>query len=409
MYISRSISLYVSPQLELVVSVQYNTPQISHQSVQLYLFTRAVNFKFTLSFNSSSTCSICTNKLLPPLALPPNITTPLPLTTPPTYTMYITPEKELYTIIQQFYSGKYADIAALDLDTEFDFTNILYDIEAQFYKIRAHLALADYNSATAALSTLMHNISTNAEKNLIDAQTAELLHNDTKVLNSFIDFKKLNTIDHDLLESIDNSTPSLAYIYKRIILHEATAAGAETLSSPELDLEAYVFSLFSSASSSGKDVDTNKVADLKRHYSDVLILDFAAAWLGLSGATSSTGANDDSNITAKNSYYFFEELTSSSNTDSAKNVINLLAAHLKLCNLPEALECLEKLKTETDIKPEWEYSLLINKIALASTTMNSEERAQLIQEIKQKFPTSSYVKDLEEKSQLFDTIVQEYN
>lgn len=323
--------------------------------------------------------------------------------------MYITPEKELYTIIQQFYSGKYADIAALDLDTEFDFTNILYDIEAQFYKIRAHLALADYNSATAALSTLMHNISTNAEKNLIDAQTAELLHNDTKVLNSFIDFKKLNTIDHDLLESIDNSTPSLAYIYKRIILHEATAAGAETLSSPELDLEAYVFSLFSSASSSGKDVDTNKVADLKRHYSDVLILDFAAAWLGLSGATSSTGANDDSNITAKNSYYFFEELTSSSNTDSAKNVINLLAAHLKLCNLPEALECLEKLKTETDIKPEWEYSLLINKIALASTTMNSEERAQLIQEIKQKFPTSSYVKDLEEKSQLFDTIVQEYN
>lgn len=317
--------------------------------------------------------------------------------------MYLTPEKELYTIIQQFYSGKYADIAALDLNSEFDFSNILYNIEAHFYKIRAQLALNDFSSASSQLSILSQLISSNRVANKIDSQTSSLLEKDIQTLNAFIEFKSSQTINQEILDSIDNSTPSLALIYKSIILN---TANQNTLS-PELDLESYIFNLFTNSS-----FNNSQFKDLKSHYSDVLILDFAASWLGLAHSSTSTDDhdNDNDNLNAKHSYYFFEELTSSSNTDSIKNVINLLASHLKLNNLPEANDCLAKLETldQSTAKNEWIYSLLINKIALASTTLNSSDRVHLIDQISTQFPNSSYVKDLNEKSQLFDSIVAEY-
>lgn len=318
--------------------------------------------------------------------------------------MYLTPEKELYTIIQQFYSGKFSDIVSLDLDAEFDFSNILYDIEAHFYKIRSYLILQDYSNASKFLTDIEQKVSLNKEKDLIDSKTTDLLINDIKVLNSFIDFKKLNSIDNSLLDSIDDNTPSLALIYKKIILSDSKISPT----SPDLDLESYLYLLFSNSILEKKEIDINTITNLKNHYSDSLILDFAIAWLGLS---KSTNLNDnDSIINAKNSYYFFDELASSSNTDSIKNTINLLACQLKLGNIPESLECLEKLKSydQKESLKSWDYSLLINKIALESINLNSTERNSLIAQIKSEFPDSDYVKDLNEKDELFTSIVNTY-
>ncbi|KAG0677802.1 hypothetical protein C6P40_005492 [Pichia californica] len=319
--------------------------------------------------------------------------------------MYLTPEKELYTIIQQYYSGKYSDITSLDLDAEFDFSNVLYDIEAHFYKIRSYLILEDYSNAAELLNIIEKKIISNNENNLIDSKTSNLLINDVKILNSFIDFKKLNLIDHELLNSIDNNTPSLALIYKKIIESNSKIS----ISSPDLDLESFIYLLFLNSNIENKEIDLKIIKNLKSHYSDSLILDFAIAWLGLS---KSTIINDDDSIAnIKNSYYFFDELSSSSNTDSIKNTINLLACQLKLGNIPEALECIEKLKSfnEKDTLKSWNYSLLINKIALESIKLNSVDRLSLIEKIKKDFPESSYVKDLNEKDDLFTSIVSTYN
>lgn len=315
--------------------------------------------------------------------------------------MYITPEKELYSIIQQFHSGKYAEIAHLDLDAEFDFSNILYDIEANFYKIRSLIKLNDFTKASESLTELDFKITKNTESNQIDAQTANLFQTDIKVLNAYIDFKKFNSIDTTLLNSIDTKTPSLALVYKHIILNDSNTS-SDSIDSPDLDFESYLYTLLASS----PDNAINIVSNLKSHYSDSLIIDFAVAWLGLAA----TQLNNDT-VNTKNSYYFFEELTSSSNTDSIKNSISLLVSHLKLGNIPEANDCLQKIVSldQSSFLPSWDYSLLINKIALASQALNSTERETLTQQIATKFPNSPYVNDLKEKSDLFDSIVASFN
>lgn len=209
-------------------------------------------------------------------------------------------------------------------------------------------------------------------------------------------------VDAELLDSVDTEIPSLALVYKSIIQPDANIS----IASPDLDLEAFVFTLFSK---DADNIDPKTISQFKKHYSDSLILDFAVSWLGLVNTTLDSNTNDaDSPINLKNSYYFFDELTSSSNTDSAKNLINLLACQLKLGNIPESIECIEKLDT-LNVNPKWTYSLLINKIALNSLTSNSLERNRLIEELKNKFPNSPYVHDLNEKSELFDSIVESYN
>lgn len=317
--------------------------------------------------------------------------------------MYLIPEKELYTIIQQYYSGKYSDIISLDLESEFDFTNVLYEIEANFYKIRSFIILEKYSEATELLNSLETLVMSKNEENSIDSKTADLLVNDIKVINSFVNFKKSNIIDEELLDSIDNNLPSLALIYKKIIKSNIEI----NLSSPDLDLESYIYLLFKNSSVENKDIDLNEIKNLKSHYSDSIILDFAIAWLGLI-TPNSKNLNDDSIANVKNSYYFFEELTSSSNTDSIKNLVNLLACYLKLGNIPESVDCIEKINSLQNDNNH-DYPLLINKIALASITLNSDDRIQLIEKIKSKFPNSPYVTDLNEKNDLFDTIVSTFN
>lgn len=317
--------------------------------------------------------------------------------------MYLIPEKELYTIIQQYYSGKYSDIISLDLESEFDFTNVLYEIEANFYKIRSFIILEKYSEATELLNSLETLVMSKNEENSIDSKTADLLVNDIKVINSFVNFKKSNVIDEELLDSIDNNLLSLALIYKKIIKSNIEI----NLSSPDLDLESYIYLLFKNSSVENKDIDLNEIKNLKSHYSDSIILDFAIAWLGLI-TPNSKNLNDDSIANVKNSYYFFEELTSSSNTDSIKNLVNLLACYLKLGNIPESVDCIEKINSLQNDNNH-DYPLLINKIAFASITLNSDDRIQLIEKIKSKFPNSPYVTDLNEKNDLFDTIVSTFN
>lgn len=310
--------------------------------------------------------------------------------------MYLIPEKELYTIIQQFYSGNYQDITNLNLDVDFDFSNVLYEIQANFYKIRSFIKLNDYTQASSLLQKLDSKIDSNINSNKIDTETANLIKTDINVLNAFIQFKESNKVNKPLLDSIDTETPSLALIYKNTILNEDSTLP----DSPDLDLESYIYSLLKSL----PDNSITILSNLKNHYSDALILDFAIAWLGLSQTTI-----DNNQINTKNSYYFFDELTSSANTDSIKNTISLLASYLKSINLPEANDCLQKIESFDTSLPSWDYSLLINKIALASQSLDSQTRQSLITELSTKFPNSPYVTDLNEKSQLFDSIIASYN
>ena len=307
--------------------------------------------------------------------------------------MYLTPEKELYTIIQLFYSGNFNDIISLNLINEFDFSNILYDFEANFYKIRSFIILNQNNDALELLNILQNRISIAKENNQIDELSFNTLILDIKVIISYLN----NQLDNDLLNLIDNDKPSLALIYKNKYLKNIPIS----IKNPDLDLESYILLLFTNYPNN-IDQYINKLIDLKSHYSDSLILEFAFAWLGLL-------SNFNDNINLKNSYYFFDELNSSSITNSLKIKINLFACHLKLINIPESLEILKSIENEEEnSNPSYDYSLLINKISLASITSNSIERSKLIDEISSKFPNSPYVSDLNSKSQLFDSIVKEY-
>lgn len=322
--------------------------------------------------------------------------------------MYLTPEKELYTIIQQFYSGKFNEIISLDLEVEFDFSNVLYSIEANFYKIRSLIIVNDLENASDALSKLETLIVKNSENNSIDDKTSNLLLVDIRVLSSYIEFKQSNKIDTDLLDSIDDNIPSLSLIYKKIIQSDLPISP----DSPDLDLEAFIYLIFQTGSSSSSEISDSiykSLVNLKSHYNDSIILDFAIAWAGLSKPTSSNF--DDALEIVKSSFYFFDELSSSSNTESSKNLINLLVSNVKLGNLPESLECLEKLNELNDASkfPSWNYSLLINMIAVASINLQNDERVKLTNQIKSEYANSVYVNDLIEKEQLFDSIVASYN
>lgn len=66
--------------------------------------------------------------------------------------------------MQQFYSRKFSDIVSLELDAEYDFSNILYDDEAHFYKISSYLILHDYSNASKFLTDIEQKVSLKKKK-----------------------------------------------------------------------------------------------------------------------------------------------------------------------------------------------------------------------------------------------------
>lgn len=314
--------------------------------------------------------------------------------------MYTHPENELYTIIQQFYSGKYQDIAALHLTSEFDFTDILHELQAHFYKVRSLIILQDYQNALTELSEIDSKLSSALSNKQIDQQTVNILQTDSKVLASFIDFKKTGDINTSLLDSINEKEPTIALIYKNIIQNknQSNNPSDENL----YDIESLIHLLLTNPSSSLP----QKITQLKSNFNDSLVVDFVVAWLGLFSTLSS---NDS--INSKNSYYFFEELTSSPNTDSLKNTLSLLVSHAKLGDFYEANNCLSKIESLKDSNlflDSWNYSYLINKIALAVQSLNTKTQIETTNELVAKFPNSPYVQDYNQKSAFFDEIAQSY-
>lgn len=140
----------------------------------------------------------------------------------------------------------------------------------------------------------------------------------------------------------------------------------------------------------------SNIENAKASISDALILDFACAWLGMS-----LDSESDDSLTVKASYYFFDELCSSSNTANDKTWTCLMICHLKMGHLQEAEECLSHIKGETQ-------STLVGQIALASIKGDDETREKLTSQLQSAYPSSAYVKDLNDKNALFDQIVASY-
>lgn len=280
-------------------------------------------------------------------------------------TMYVVPEKELYTLVQLFYAGHHTQVATMDLDAELDFTNALYRLEAVMYQARSRALVGDKKGALAAVEGALSDLKEASAAGLVDAQSGAYVQAEFEALASYIQGASVDVAMDDTLGSM----------YKYLQGGELPAAGE--------NLELLVFS--SLVSGNGGAIEGAKAS-----LSEALILDFACAWLGMKV--------DEEEVSAKGAYYFFDELCSSTNTATDKTWVSLAVCHLKMGHVEEAQDCLARLQGETE-------SSLVARIAIAAQTGDNATREELTKELQAKYPNCGYVADLSEKQTLFDEVV----
>lgn len=283
--------------------------------------------------------------------------------------MYIVPEKELYTLIQLFYAGHHEQLAAMELDAELDFSNPLYRLEAMMYQARSNVILGDAAKATEVIESAMSDLQEAIASGLVDSQSGAYVKDEFTSLANFITKSPINPSVEDTLGSM--------FKY----LQDGTLSG--TLGE---NLELLVFNSIIK----GED---KAIKAAKESMSDALILDFACAWLGLS--------SDDEFSSVKGSYYFFDELCSSSNTSNDKSWTCLMISHLKMGHIQEAEECLSHIKQGNEFS-------IICQISIASIKGDDAIRRDLTAQLAREYPNSGYVKDINEKNVLFDQVVASF-
>ncbi|VEU23231.1 DEKNAAC104353 [Brettanomyces naardenensis] len=315
--------------------------------------------------------------------------------------MYLIPEKELYTVLQIFYCARYKEMASADLVHELEFNDVTYQFEATNYQIRSDLLLANYKDALVKINEnkkLLSGVSDESELKFLKSELESLLHY-AAFLQNPDDSKAHKFFGRDHL--LGGLTSLLAGCYYAKLDDYETALKKLH---PEEDLEnvafgCYLLLLLSRTTEAEKYLKKNVNNSSAM---DTIGYNQTSSWLELSKY------GDDLN----KSYYHYDELSSSSNTESLKCLVCLLTAHLKLLHFPEAQEVLDRIAAFKADHPQsltnWESDLLINQIALKFIQSKNDEADVLLSELKAQNPDDAYLKDLAEKQELFDTVVEKY-
>lgn len=143
------------------------------------------------------------------------------------------------------------------------------------------------------------------------------------------------------------------------------------------------------------DLALKEVQAAKRWAQDNLVINLAEAWVGLR-----VGGEK-----YQSTFYVYEELASAPSTSSTTALIGQAVSEIHLGRLPEAEAALQQVLASAEADPE----AIANSIVLASLQGNKlSETEALIERLKTADSEHALLKDLEEKSSLFDEAKTKY-
>ena len=176
----------------------------------------------------------------------------------------------------------------------------------------------------------------------------------------------------------------------------STAEAIELLSKHQGNLEAVALLTQIHLAQNRTDLALKEVQAAKRWAQDSLLINLAEAWLGMR-----LGGEK-----YQSTFYVYEELASAHSAASPTSLIGQAVAELHLGRLPEAEAALQQALQAENVDPQ----AIANSIVLSSIIGKSAgETEALIAQLQSLAPEHALLRDVEEKSKLFDTAAGKYS
>ena len=179
--------------------------------------------------------------------------------------------------------------------------------------------------------------------------------------------------------------------------HSQYAEAVDLLSKHQGSLEAVALLVQIYLLQNRTDLALKEVAAAKRWAQDSLLINLAEAWVNL---------REGGQEKYQSGFYVYEELASTPGSTSPTSIIGQAVAEIHLGRTEEAEAALNQAMQAENVAVE----ALANSIVLASLVGRKAEAVQgLLQQLGEKDTEHGLLKDLGEKSQLFDTAAGKYN
>jgi coatomer protein complex subunit epsilon len=179
--------------------------------------------------------------------------------------------------------------------------------------------------------------------------------------------------------------------------HAEYAKATELLSKHQGSLEAVALLVQIHLLQNRTDLAIKEVAAAKRWAQDSLLINLAESW---------TNLREGGSEKYQSAYYVFEELASTPGTTSPTALVGQAVAEIHLGRLEEAEAALQQ---AVDME-QADVQAIANSIVLASVLGKKPDFVQgLLQQLGEKDAEHTLLRDLEEKSQLFDTAAGKYS
>ncbi|KAH3671027.1 hypothetical protein OGAPHI_000738 [Ogataea philodendri] len=289
---------------------------------------------------------------------------------------------ELYQLRQQFFAAQYGELAKTNLE-DLIFSNDENKYRAIQLQIRSLLALGKFDAAKAEIAKVSAEAPFDEEFKALEAYTGFLEGGKTKsesfeaIISANAENELVNLLGGLYYVSLDELDTAISLL--------SSSEGFENIS-----LLVYVHLLLN------KTKDAAKIlSNFSQISQDNQVFTLSQSWYDLIGYEEPL----------KSAYYFYDEFSSNENTVSVKNLLCLFISNLKLLHFPESQDILNKIEEQGDEGvAQWKADLLINRISFE--ILQGNDYTELVSELKKLDPSSSYLADLKEKDQLFDSIVE---
>ena len=286
-------------------------------------------------------------------------------------------EGELLNITTAFYTHAYQTV----LDFDVSALSASNKSTAQILKYRAQIALGQSSAVISSLKSSKDPTS----KSIV--ALAQYKSGDSKGLDTAT-----------ALAESEGEDATVQICAGTVLACEGEYATAiELLSKHQGSLEAVGMLVQIYLAQNRTDLALKEVAGAKRWANDSLLINLAESWTNLR-----VGGSEK----YQSAFYVFEELATSPGNTSSTALVGQAVSEIHLGRWEEAQVALDQAVAMEGASVE----SIANSLALASITGKNGEAVQsLMKNLKSRDPNHALVKDLEEKSSLFDTAAQKYS
>lgn len=285
---------------------------------------------------------------------------------------------ELLNISTAFYTHAYQSVISFDTSA----LSAENKTQAQLLKYRAQIAIGESSSVISSLKQ-----SQDAAARSIVALAQDASGNHSSALEA-----ALSLADSD---GEDNVVQICAGTV--LAANQEYSKAVELLSKHQGSLEAVGLLVQCHLLQNRTDLAVKEVAAAKRWAQDSLLINLAESWVNL---------REGGSEKYQSAYYVYEELASTPGNTSPTALVGQAVSEIHLGRLEEAEAALQQATSMENA----DVQAIANSVVLASVMGKKDDVVQgLLKQLSEKDAEHALLKDLEEKSQLFDTAAAKYS